>query len=129
MYARQRRQTQQDYRSLQRFYSRDSVFNDETASKTYTGQREIVSFLKNAYQGVLEFDFNIDHMFNSNSIVVLVGSYHYKGPGKQFGKPGKIINIAVPGITTLKVDISKQRVKEHHDFIDYQTMEDQLALQ
>jgi len=121
--------TDNDYKILFNFYNRDSVFNDRTASKKYTGRRHILSFLKRAHQGVLEYEFNIEHMFNSGSLVVIIGNYHYKGPGEQFGKPGKIINLAIPGITTVKFDMDTHRVKEHEDLMDYQTMADQLAVQ
>lgn len=121
--------TDHDYKALNAFYNRESVFNDKTASKSYTGRRHIISFLRRAHQGVLEYRFNIEHMFNSGSLVVMIGSYHYKGPGEQFGKPGKIIDIAIPGVTTVKLDMSNQRVSEHEDLMDYQTMVDQLAVQ
>jgi len=119
--------TDHDYKTLFNFYNRDSVFNDKTASKKYTGRRHILSFLKRAHQGVLEYGFNIEHMFNSGSLVVMIGNYHYKGPGEQFGKPGKIIDLAIPGVTTVKLDMDTHRVKEHEDLMDYQTMADQLA--
>lgn len=121
--------TDHDYKTLIAFYNRDSVFNDRTAGKKYTGKRHILSFLKRAHQGVLEYGFNIEHMFNSGSLVVMIGSYHYKGPGEQFGKPGKIIDLAIPGVTTVKLDMGTHRVKEHEDLMDYQTMSDQLAIQ
>lgn len=121
--------TDHDYQALNRFYNRESIFNDRTASKTYTGRRHIISFLRRAHQGVLEYDFNIEHMFNSGSLVVMIGSYHYKGPGEQFGKPGKIIDLAIPGVTTVKLDMDNHRVSKHEDLMDYQTMVDQLAVQ
>ncbi|WP_254304016.1 nuclear transport factor 2 family protein [Shewanella sp. VB17] len=121
--------TDHDYNTLVNFYNRDSVFNDKTADKTYTGKRDILSFLKRAHQGVLEYDFNIEHMFNSDSLVVMIGNYHYKGPGEQFGKPGKIIDLAIPSVTTVTFDEDTNRVKEHLDLMDYQTMADQLAIQ
>ncbi|GIU22580.1 nuclear transport factor 2 family protein [Shewanella schlegeliana] len=121
--------TRQDYTSLSAFYNRDSVFNDRTAGRTYTGKRHILQFLKRAHRGVLEYNFNIEHMFNSGSLVVLIGNYRYKGPGELFGKPGRIIDIAIPGVTTLRLDMTHQRVKEHQDLMDYQTMADQLAVQ
>jgi hypothetical protein len=61
--------------------------------------------------------------------VVMIGNYHLRGPGEQFGKPGKIIDIAVPGVTTLKFDPNTQRLTEHVDLMDYQTMSDQLQSQ
>lgn len=78
---------------------------------------------------MLEYDFNIEHMYNAGSLVVMIGNYHFKGPGEQFGKPGKIIDVAIPGVTSLKLDMRNHRVTEHVDLIDYQTMSDQLAMQ
>ncbi|BAJ00879.1 nuclear transport factor 2 family protein [Shewanella violacea] len=121
--------TEHDYQALNAFYDRDSVFKDRTASKTYTGRRHIINFLRRAHQGVLEYAFNIEHMFNSGSLVVMIGSYHYRGPGDQFGKPGKIIDLAIPGVTTINLDMTNQRVEQHVDLMDYQTMADQLAVQ
>lgn len=121
--------TDHDYKALNAFYDRKSIFNDRTASKTYTGRRHIISFLRRAHQGVLEYGFNIEHMFNSGSLVIMIGSYHYKGPGEQFGKPGKIIDLAIPGVTTVKLDMATHRVSKHEDLMDYQTMADQLAIQ
>ncbi|MGI2854334.1 nuclear transport factor 2 family protein [Shewanella algae] len=121
--------TTHDYQELANFYNRDSVFNDRTAGRKYTGGRHIIEFLERAHRGVLEYRFNIEHMFNSGSLVVMIGNYHYKGPGEQFGKPGKIIDIAIPGVTTLKLDTLNHRVKEHMDLMDYQTMVDQLSAQ
>ncbi|WP_342343046.1 nuclear transport factor 2 family protein [Shewanella salipaludis] len=119
--------TEHDYPALKRFYNRDSVFYDRTADRKYKGQRHIIAFLERAHEGVLEYEFNIEHMFNSGSLVVMIGNYHFKGPGEQFGKPGKIIDIAIPGVTSLKLDMQHRRVMEHLDLMDYQTMSDQLA--
>ncbi|MFT5788982.1 MAG: hypothetical protein ACI8SJ_001090 [Shewanella sp.] len=121
--------TSQDYAKLTSFYNRDSVFNDRTANRKYTGKRHILKFLKRAHSGVLEYSFNVEHMFNSGPLVVLIGNYRYKGPGEQFGKPGRIIDIAIPGVTTLSLDMTNNRVKEHQDLMDYQTMSDQLSTQ
>ncbi|MCK8043718.1 nuclear transport factor 2 family protein [Shewanella sp. 1CM18E] len=121
--------THQDYSGLSRFYNRESIFNDRTAGRKYIGKRHILQFLKRAHRGVLEYNFNIEHMFNSGSLVVLIGNYRYKGPGELFGKPGRIIDIAIPGVTTLKLDMTHERIKEHQDLMDYQTMADQLAVQ
>ncbi|MCL1144962.1 nuclear transport factor 2 family protein [Shewanella sp. 10N.261.52.F9] len=121
--------THQDYANLSGFYNRESIFNDRTAGRKYTGKRHILQFLKRAHRGVLEYNFNIEHMFNSGSLVVLIGNYRYKGPGELFGKPGRIIDIAIPGVTTLSLDMTHERVKEHQDLMDYQTMADQLSVQ
>ncbi|WP_028774054.1 nuclear transport factor 2 family protein [Shewanella waksmanii] len=121
--------TDHDYRLLSTFYNRESVFSDRTASKTYTGKRNILQFFERAHRGVMEYDFNIEHMYNSGSLVVMIGNYHYRGPGAQFGKPGKIIELAIPGVTTVKLDMSNHRVTEHEDLMDYQTMADQLSTQ
>ncbi|WP_438944529.1 nuclear transport factor 2 family protein [Shewanella electrica] len=121
--------TEHDYDTLENFYSRESVFTDATAGRTYVGGRHIIEFFERAHRGVLEYDFNIEHMFNTGSLVVMIGNYHFKGPGEQFGKPGKVIDIAIPGVTTLNVDVARHRVNQHLDYIDYQTMADQLAAQ
>lgn len=121
--------TEHDYKTLITFYNRDSIFFDKTANRKYTGGRFIIDFLERAHQGVLEYDFNIEHMYNAGSLVVMIGNYHFKGPGEQFGKPGKIIDIAIPAVTSLKLDMLNRRVTEHVDLIDYQTMSDQLAMQ
>ncbi|QIR15263.1 nuclear transport factor 2 family protein [Shewanella aestuarii] len=121
--------TDHDYSALMRFYSRDSVFFDKTAGVQYKSNRHIIEFLKRAHEGVLEYRLNIEHMFNNGSLVVIIGSYRLRGPGDQYGKPGKIIDIAVPGVTTLKFDMNTQRIIEHMDLMDYQTMSDQLESQ
>lgn len=121
--------TDHNYDILSHFYDRESVFYDRTANKKYSGRRHILAFFQRAHKGVLEYSFNLEHMYNSGALVVMIGNYHFKGPGEQFGKPGKIIEIAVPGVTTLNLDMAKDKVKEHIDFIDYQTMSDQLAMQ
>jgi limonene-1,2-epoxide hydrolase len=121
--------TEHDYQALRRFYNRDSVFYDKTADTKYIGTRSIIAFLQRSHEGVLEFDFNIEHMFNTGPLVVMIGNYHLRGPGEQFGKPGKIIDIAVPGVTTLKFDPNTQRLTEQVDLMDYQTMSDQLQSQ
>ena len=121
--------TEHDYDTLNHFYNRDSVFYDKTAGRKYTGARHIIDFLERAHNGVLEYEFNIEHMYNTGSLVVMIGNYHFKGPGEQFGKPGKIIDVAIPGVTTLKLDMYNDRVTEHMDLIDYQTMSDQLSAQ
>ncbi|CAD6366948.1 MULTISPECIES: nuclear transport factor 2 family protein [Shewanella] len=121
--------TEHDYKTLITFYNRDSIFFDKTANRKYTGGRFIIDFLERAHQGVLEYDFNIEHMYNAGSLVVMIGNYHFKGPGEQFGKPGKIIDVAIPAVTSLKLDMLNRRVTEHVDLIDYQTMSDQLAMQ
>ncbi|MCH1928677.1 nuclear transport factor 2 family protein [Shewanella acanthi] len=121
--------TEHDYRTLSKFYNRDSVFYDKTANRKYTGGRFIIDFLERAHEGVLEYTFNIEHMYNAGPLVVMIGNYHFKGPGEQFGKPGKIIDVAIPGVTSIKLDMRSHRVTEHVDLIDYQTMSDQLALQ
>ena len=121
--------TDHDYRSLRRFYNRDSVFYDKTANVTYQGGRHIIEFFERAHEGVLEYKFNIEHMFNTGSLVVMIGNYHLRGPGKQFGNPGKIIEIAIPGVTTLKFDMNTERMTEQVDLMDYQTMSDQLQTQ
>ncbi|MCE9677937.1 nuclear transport factor 2 family protein [Shewanella sp. AS1] len=121
--------TDHDYRTLASFYNRDSVFFDRTASKKYTGRRDILEFFERAHRGVLEYDFNIEHMYNSGSLVIMIGNYHYRGPGSLFGKPGKVIELAIPGVTTVDVDLANHRIREHEDLMDYQTMNDQLATQ
>ena len=121
--------TNHNFNKLSEYYDRETVFFDRTANKKYTGEKKIIEFLRLAHKGVLEYRFNLDHMFNTGSLVVMMGSYYLKGPGDQFGKPGKIIEIAVPGVTSLKVDTDKGRIKEHADLIDYQTMADQLSIQ
>ncbi|MCL1141926.1 nuclear transport factor 2 family protein [Shewanella gaetbuli] len=121
--------TDHDFRSLRHFYNRDSVFFDKTANVKYTGTRHIIEFLTRAHEGVLEYRLNIEHMFNNGSIVVIIGSYRLRGPGDQYGKPGRIIDIAVPGVTTLKFDMGTRRIIEHMDLMDYQTMADQLESQ
>ncbi|MBR9726623.1 ester cyclase [Shewanella intestini] len=121
--------THQDYKILRTFYSRDSLFYDKTANVKYKGARHILAFFTRAHSGVLEYRFDVDHMFNNGSLVVLIGSYRLRGPGEQYGKPGKVIDIAVPGVTTLKFDMDKKRIVEHIDLMDYQTMSDQLASQ
>ncbi|MCF1426809.1 MAG: ester cyclase [Shewanella sp.] len=121
--------TSHNYNKLAQFYDRETVFFDRTAGRKYTGGTHILDFLRRAHKGVMEYRFNLEHMYNSGSLVVMIGSYYLKGPGEQFGKPGKIIEIAVSGVTCLELDTSKGRVKEHIDLIDYQTMADQLALQ
>lgn len=121
--------TEHNYKTLITFYNRDSIFFDKTANRKYTGGRFIIDFLERAHQGVLEYDFNIEHMYNAGSLVVMIGNYHFKGPGEQFGKPGKIIDVAIPAVTSLKLDMLNRRVTEHVDLIDYQTMSDQLAMQ
>ena len=121
--------TEQDYKTLRRFYTRDSLFFDNTADRKYLGERQIVSFFERAHEGVLEYRFNIEHMFNSGSLVVIIGNYRFRGPGEQFGKPDKIIEVAVPGVTTLKFDMKTQRLIEHMDLMDYQTLTDQLESQ
>ncbi|MDO6617470.1 MULTISPECIES: nuclear transport factor 2 family protein [unclassified Shewanella] len=121
--------TSHDYRTLKKFYNRESVFFDKTANVKYTGGRHIIEFFQRAHDGVLEYKLNIEHMFNTGSLVVLIGNYHLRGPGDQFGKPGKIIEIAVPGVTTLKFDMKTERVTEQVDLMDYQTMSDQLESQ
>lgn len=121
--------TEHDYKTLRKFYNRDSIFFDKTANRKYTGGRFIIDFLERAHEGVLEYNFNIEHMYNAGSLVVMIGNYHFKGPGEQFGKPGKIIDVAIPGVTSLKIDMLNHRVTEHVDLIDYQTMSDQLAMQ
>ncbi len=121
--------TARNYQALATFYSRDTHFYDKTAGKRYTGGRHIIDFFKRAHADVESYQFNIEHMYNSGSFVVMIGNYHLVGAGKQFGKPGKTINIAVPGVTTVKLDLTTHRIKQHTDFIDYQTMADQLATQ
>ncbi|QDE30376.1 nuclear transport factor 2 family protein [Shewanella polaris] len=121
--------TDHDYTVLRRFYSRDTVFYDKTANTTYTGGRHIIAFLQRAHEGVLEYRLNVEHMFNTGSLVVIIGSYRLRGPGDQYGKPGKIIDLAVPGVTTLKFDNNTERLVEQMDLMDYQTMTDQLASQ
>ncbi|WP_405127344.1 nuclear transport factor 2 family protein [Shewanella donghaensis] len=121
--------TDHDYQNLRRFYNRDSVFFDKTANVKYTGARNIIDFFERAHEGILEYQFNIEHMFNTGSLIVLIGNYHLRGPGDQFGKPGKIIEIAVPGVTTLKFDMKTERMTEQIDLMDYQTMSDQLESQ
>ncbi|GGB66713.1 nuclear transport factor 2 family protein [Shewanella inventionis] len=121
--------TDHDYSTLRHFYSRDTVFFDKTANTTYTGSRQIIGFLQRAHEGVLEYRLNIEHMFNTGSLVVIIGSYRLRGPGDQFGKPGKIIDLAIPGVTTLKFDNNTERLIEQMDLMDYQTMSDQLESQ
>lgn len=121
--------TDHDYLTLGSFYNRDSIFIDRTASKKYTGRRDILEFFERAHRGVLEYDFNIEHMYNSGSLVIMIGNYHYRGPGSLFGKPGKVIELAIPGVTTVQLDLANHRVTEHEDLMDYQTMQDQLSTQ
>lgn len=121
--------TDHDFRTLKQFYTRDSVFFDKTAGVEYKGERQIIAFLTRAHEGVLEYRLNIEHMFNNGAIVVIIGSYSLRDPGDQYGKPDKIIDIAVPGVTTLKFDMKTQRLIEHMDLMDYQTMADQLESQ
>lgn len=121
--------TEHDYDRLASFYNRDSVFQDRTAGRKYKGGRFIIEFFERAHAGVLEYNFSIEHMYNSGSLVVMIGNYRFKGPGEQFGKPGKIIDVAVPAVTTLRLDMRNHRVTEHTDLIDYQTMADQLSVQ
>ncbi|MBT1444476.1 nuclear transport factor 2 family protein [Shewanella sp. JM162201] len=121
--------TSHDYQTLETFYNRDSVFQDRTAGRKYKGGRFIIEFFERAHEGVLEYQFNIEHMYNSGSLVVMIGNYRLKGPGEQFGKPGKIIEVAVPAVTTLKLDMRNHRVTEHIDLVDYQTLSDQLSMQ
>ncbi|WP_298769219.1 ester cyclase [uncultured Shewanella sp.] len=121
--------THQKFKKLNHYYNRDSIFFDKTANRKYIGKKDILYFLKRVQQGVLEYKFTIDHMFNSGSLVVMIGNYYYKGPGDLFGKPGKIINLAIPSVTMLTLDMKKRRIKEHQDLLDYQTMSDQLAIQ
>ncbi len=119
--------TEHDYNKLASFYNRDSVFQDRTAGRKYKGGRFIIEFFERAHAGVLEYSFNIEHMYNSGSLVVMIGNYRFKGPGEQFGKPGKIIDVAVPAVTSLRLDMRNHRVTEHTDLVDYQTMADQLS--
>ncbi|WP_163931996.1 nuclear transport factor 2 family protein [Paraferrimonas sp. SM1919] len=121
--------TDNDYRKLLNFYNRDSTFEDRTAGKSYTGARDILTFLKRAHAHVHEYEFNIEQMYNSGSLVIMIGNYYLKGPGKQFGKPGKIIEVAIPGVTTLIVDVNNHRIKKHTDLLDYAAMKEQLSMQ
>lgn len=121
--------TEHDYVSLRHFYTRETVFFDKTAGVEYKGERNILDFLTRAHEGVLEYQLNIEHMFNNGAMVVIIGSYRLRGPGEQYGKPNKIIDIAVPGVTTLKFDMKTERLIEHMDLMDYQTMADQLESQ
>nr|WP_245837105.1 ester cyclase [Paraferrimonas sedimenticola] len=118
-----------DFSKLNRFYNRETVFNDRTAKRKYTGRYKIVNFLQRARAGVLETKVQVEHMFNQGSLVVIIGSHYYRGPGEQFGKPGKMIELAIPGVTTLSVDTGSQQIKEHVDLLDYETMKDQLVTQ
>jgi len=121
--------TEHDFKTLRQFYTRESLFFDKTAGVEYKGERHIIDFLTRAHEGVLEYRLNIEHMFNNGSVVVIIGSYRLRGPGDQYGKPDRIIDIAVPGVTTLKFDMNTQRLIEHMDLMDYQTMADQLESQ
>ncbi|MBM7072602.1 hypothetical protein SOPP22_16485 [Shewanella sp. OPT22] len=121
--------TNNDMKKLSTFYSRESIFQDKTADKKYVGRSHILEFIHRAHEGLIEYKFTVEHMFNSGSLVVIVGSYSYKGLGRLFGKPGKVINISVSGVTTLDVDVKNHRIKKHVDMIDYQTMNDQLEVQ
>ncbi|MBE8168567.1 MAG: nuclear transport factor 2 family protein [Shewanella sp.] len=121
--------TQHDLVKLRDFYDRDSVFKDKTAGKTYIGGQHIVDFFKRAYHGMLEYEFDITHIYNKGSFVVMIGEYHFKGKGLQFGKPGKIISLKVPSVTTLELDTENHKIKKHVDMIDYQMLSEQLALQ
>ncbi|WP_095498144.1 ester cyclase [Paraferrimonas haliotis] len=118
-----------EFSKVEQYYSRESIFEDKTAKRKYKGRYRIINFLKRARSGILESRFQIDHMFNSGSLVVVIGSQYYRGPGEQFGKPGKIIELAIPGVTTLTLDMTENQVKEHIDLLDYQTMTDQLLTQ
>ena len=121
--------TSNNIAKLASYYGRESVFQDKTANKKYVGRQHILEFFKRANKGLLEYRFILEHMFNSGNMVVMIGSYSYKGAGQLYGKPGKVINISVPGVTVLNVDVKNHRVKKHLDMIDYQTMKDQLEVQ
>ncbi len=121
--------TSNNIAKLADFYSRDSVFQDKTAGKEYVGRFHILEFLERANKGLLEYKFSLEHMFNSGSVVVMVGRYSYKGAGLLYGKPGTVIKFSVPGVTVLEVDLKNHRVTKHLDMIDYQTMEQQLEVQ
>ncbi|MCL1079647.1 nuclear transport factor 2 family protein [Parashewanella spongiae] len=121
--------TQHDLTKLKAFYDRDSVFSDKTAGKTYTGGQHIIDFFKRAYHGMIEYKFDITHIYNKGSFVVMIGEYHFKGKGVQFGKPGKVISLTVPSVTTLELDTENHRIKKHVDMIDYQMLSEQLAVQ
>ncbi|WP_084144546.1 nuclear transport factor 2 family protein [Ferrimonas kyonanensis] len=121
--------THRDYNKLSRFYSRETKFNDRTASKTITGGSDILTFLRRIHVYTLDYSFEPDHVFHSGDLVVMIGTYRYKSRGDLFGKPGQTIELTIPGVTTLDLDMEEKEIKSHVDLLDYDTMRDQLANQ
>ncbi|WP_417349690.1 nuclear transport factor 2 family protein [Ferrimonas sp.] len=121
--------TGRNYNSLNRFYSRETVFEDKTASKKVTGATDILTFLRRIHVYTLSYSFEPDHIFHSGSLVVLIGTYRYRSRGDLFGKPGKTIELTIPGVTTLELDMDEKQIKKHVDLLDYDAMRDQLASQ
>ncbi|TKB54766.1 nuclear transport factor 2 family protein [Ferrimonas aestuarii] len=121
--------TARDYGKLSRFYSRETKFVDRTAKKTLTGGSDILTFLRRIHVYTLDYSFEVDHAFHSGSLVVYIGTYKYKSRGDLFGKPGQNIELQIPGVTTIEVDLNDREIKTHTDLLDYDTMRDQLAAQ
>ncbi|GAA4886231.1 nuclear transport factor 2 family protein [Ferrimonas pelagia] len=120
--------TQRNYNQLARFYDRDTVWHDQTANKKITGRRDIIAFQRRVHTYTQEYEFVSDHAFYNGNLVVMIGSYYYKARGDLFGHPGESILFSLPGVTTLKLDMDKQRIKQHTDLLDYRSMKDQLKL-
>ncbi|MBY5993574.1 nuclear transport factor 2 family protein [Ferrimonas balearica] len=119
--------TNRNYSQLAQYYDRESVLTDRMAGKSITGRRDILAFLRRVHTYTQEYYFNSDHLFYKGSRVVMIGNYYYKARGDLFGYPGQSITFALPGVTTLKLDLENRRIEEHIDFLDYATMEDQLS--
>ncbi|TKB51637.1 nuclear transport factor 2 family protein [Ferrimonas sediminicola] len=121
--------TERNYNTLNRFYSRETEFEDKTAGKKVNGATDILTFLRRIHVYTLAYSFEPDHIFHSGSLVVLIGTYRYRSRGDLFGKPGQTIELTIPGVTTLELDMEEKRIKKHLDLLDYDAMRDQLASQ
>ncbi|WP_298445214.1 nuclear transport factor 2 family protein [uncultured Ferrimonas sp.] len=118
--------TQRDFHQLGRMLHRDTKFHDVMAGKKLNGTRDILTFLRQVHIYTERFAFNVDHQFYKGSTVVLIGSYYYQARGNLFGMPDRLITLTLPGVTTLTVDVETQRIDEHTDMLDYESMKAQL---
>lgn len=111
-----------DYAQLSEYLNDSSKLIDKTASKTYTGKRNIIEFLRLSTAGVETYRFEQERFFISKKTAVFIGIYHYKGAGDLYGFPNQTIQFSVPAVTVLSVDEKENIITEHRDYFDYENL-------
>ena len=120
-----------EYDRVLRLTTEDMRFSDPTAEGqemviTNAGRDEFLEYMEKGSAG-LDASATIEDSFKTGKYVVLRVLYEGKLPGDAMGAPGQTLAFHNEGVTVLVVEDNK--VVEHIDYVDYETLFQQFSEQ